>query len=214
VNPDDLGREHQEPPVVRDRRRVNPDGSVREPDPSADTSPAAQPAVVAEPDASDSSADGRVAELTDTLQRLKAEYDNYRKRTERDRQLVVEAATAQVLTQLLPVLDDVERARAHGDLTGAFGAVGEALVAVTSKLGLESYGESGDAFDPQVHDAVLQAAPATDTDVPVAAEVFRTGFRFAGRVLRPAQVAVAEPAGPAPQGEGGDGATAESSPES
>lgn len=215
MNPDDLGREHQEPPIVRDRRRVNPDGSVREPDPSA-----ASPDVGATPVADAAAAmpaqneDAHVAELTDTLQRLKAEYDNYRKRTERDRQLVVEAATAQVLSQLLPVLDDVERARTHGDLTGAFGAVGEALVAVTTKLGLESYGESGDAFDPQVHDAVLQAAPATDTEVPVAAEVFRTGFRFAGRVLRPAQVAVAEPAGPAPQGEGGDGATAESSPDS
>lgn len=210
MNPEDREREHQEPPVVRDRRRVNPDGSVREPDPSAATA-AATPPAAPEPD---SSADVRVAELTDTLQRLKAEYDNYRKRTERDRQAVVDAATAQVLAQLLPVLDDIERARAHGDLTGAFGAVGEALVTVTAKLGLESYGEPGDAFDPQVHDAVLQAAPATGTDVAVAAEVFRTGFRFAGRVLRPAQVAVAEPAGPEPQGEGGDGATAESSPES
>jgi molecular chaperone GrpE len=214
VNPEDTEREYQEPPVVRDRRRVNPDGSVREPDPSAATSETVPPPAVPDPDAPDSPADVRVAELTDTLQRIKAEYDNYRKRTERDRQLVVEAATAQVLTQLLPVLDDVERARAHGDLTGAFGAVGEALVAVTAKLGLESYGEPGETFDPQVHDAVLQAPPATGTDVPVAAEVFRTGFRFAGRVLRPAQVAVAEPAGPEPQGKGGDGATAESSPES
>jgi molecular chaperone GrpE len=212
VNPKDREHEHQEPPVVRDRRRVNPDGSVREPDPSAVSSATVSPAVV--PDSPDSPDDLRVVELTETLQRLKAEYDNYRKRTERDRQLIGEAATAQVLTQLLPVLDDVERARAHGDLTGAFGAVGEALLTVVTKLGLESYGESGDVFDPQVHDAVLQAAPATGTDVAVAAEVFRTGFRFAGRVLRPAQVAVAEPAGPESQGEGGDGATAESSPES
>lgn len=213
MNPDDLGREHQEPPVVRDRRRVNPDGSVREPDPSAAAQDVAATPAGDATGADAPSEDPRVAELTDTLQRLKAEYDNYRKRTERDRQLVVEAATAQVLTQLLPVLDDIERARAHGDLTGAFGSVGEALVTVTTKLGLESYGESGDAFDPQVHDAVLQAEPVADTDVPVAAEVFRTGFRFAGRVLRPAQVAVAEPAAPAPQGEGGEGATAESSPE-
>ncbi|HEX7353510.1 MAG TPA: nucleotide exchange factor GrpE [Mycobacteriales bacterium] len=218
MNPEDHGREHQEPPVIRDRRRVNPDGSVREPDPSAVTPPAASTADAASP-GDTTVQDERVAELTETLQRLKAEYDNYRKRTERDRQLVGEAATAQVLSQLLPVLDDIERARAHGDLTGAFGAVGEALVTVTTKLGLESYGAPGDPFDPQVHDAVMQAPPTADADVPVAAEVFRTGFRFAGRVLRPAQVAVAEPADTAvpehesAQGEGGEGAATESSPE-
>lgn len=204
MSPDPRGPEPTEPPVVRDRRRVNPDGSVREPDPSAE--PAAPEAVPAarEPDP-------RVADLTETLQRVKAEYDNYRKRTERERQVVVETATAAVLAALLPVLDDLDRARAHGDLTGAFGAVGDSLVAVMTKLGLEPYGTPGDAFDPQVHDAVLQAAPVAGSDVPVVAEVFRTGYRFAGRPVRPAQVAVAQPAGP--EGEGGDGATAESSPE-
>jgi molecular chaperone GrpE len=197
--------EHEEP-VIRDKRRVNPDGSVREPDPSA--APAAQvppAAPTGGPADGPAGEDPRIAELTDTLQRLKAEYDNYRKRTERDRSLAGDVATANVLTQLLPVLDDVDRARAHGDLTGAFGAVGDALVSITAKLGLETYGEAGDAFDPQVHDAVLQAEPVAGTAVPVAAQIFRPGFRFAGRVLRPAQVAVAEPAP-----EGGDGPTEQS----
>lgn len=188
----DLPDVEREEPVVRDKRRFNPDGSARTPDPSADTDESLAPK---EPESPGVAAeDPRVAELTDTLKRLKAEYDNYRRRTGRERQAVTELATAKVLEQLLPVLDDVERARAHGDLTGAFGAVGEALVSVATKLGLESYGKAGDAFDPQVHDAVLQAPPQTGVAVPVAAEVFRPGFRFAGRVLRPAQVAVAEPA--------------------
>lgn len=205
MSPQPREPEPTEPPVVRDRRRVNPDGSVREPDPSAEA-PAAGAVPPTEPQS-----DARVADLTETLQRVKAEYDNYRKRTERERQVVVETATAAVLAALLPVLDDLDRARAHGDLTGAFGAVGESLVAITTKLGLEPYGAAGDAFDPQVHDAVMQAEPVAGRDEPVVAEVFRTGYRFAGRPVRPAQVAVAQPA--APDGEGGEGATAESSPE-
>jgi len=203
----DLPEHEHEQPVVRDKRRVNPDGSVREPDPPAEAPAGSPAAAAAEPPAAQAvpaGDDAHVAELTDTLQRLKAEYDNYRRRTERERQAVLDTATANVLVQLLPILDDIERARAHGDLTGAFGAVGEALVSVTTKLGLESYGVAGEPFDPQVHDAVLQAAPVAGADVPVAAEVFRPGYRHAGRVLRPAQVAVAEPA-PA----GGDGPTEE-----
>jgi len=125
---------------------------------------------------------------------LKAEYDNYRRRVERDRKAVAETATAAVLSALLPVLDDIERARSHGDLTGAFGSVGDALVAVSSKLGLESFGQAGDLFDPQLHEAVMAAAPS-DVPEPVAAEIFRPGYRFAGRVLRAAQVTVSEPIG-------------------
>jgi molecular chaperone GrpE len=201
TSPSDLPRGEQsehEQPVVRDRRRVNPDGSVREPDPAGEApaasgGPGADAAVAPAP----AGPDPQVVELTETLQRLKAEYDNYRRRTDRDRQAVGEAATAQVLAGLLPVLDDVERARTHGDLTGAFAAVGDALTALVAKLGLESYGTAGEPFDPQVHDAVMNAAPAADTDVTIAAEIFRPGYRYAGRVLRPAQVAVAEPAGPA-----------------
>jgi molecular chaperone GrpE len=184
-----------EAPVIRDKRRFNPDGSARSADPSGSAAgPVSAPAPAVEPEVEAPALDPQVQELTDTLQRLKAEYDNYRRRTERERELVRDAATAQVLSGLLPILDDVERARVHGDLTGAFGAVGDALVTVVAKLGLESYGEPGEVFDPQVHDAVMTAAPQEGIDATVAAQVFRPGFRFAGRVLRPAQVAVAEPA--------------------
>ncbi len=175
-----------EAPVIRDRRRFNPDGSARAVDPSG------EPAAAAEPEGEPVPTAAATVPLED-LQRLKAEYDNYRRRTERERELVRDTATAQVLGLLLPVLDDVERARTHGDLTGAFGAVGDALVGVVTKLGLESYGEPGEVFDPQVHDAVMTAEPQPGIEATVAAQVFRPGFRFAGRVLRPAQVAVADP---------------------
>ena len=178
--------------VVRDRRRLDPQtGEVRavevvEPDPSVETVPED-----AEPD--------RVAELTADLQRLSAEYANYRKRVERDRVAVVEMATAGLLNGLLPLLDDVERARSHGDLTGAFAAVGEGLEAFTAKLGLERFGEAGEPFDPSVHEAVMSAEPDPTATVQVCAAVFQPGFRLSGgRVLRPARVSVAEPAAPAP----------------
>lgn len=135
-----------------------------------------------------------VAELTGDLQRLSAEYANYRKRVERDRLAMVEMATAGVLSELLPLLDDVERARGHGDLTGPFKGVGEGLEAVTGKLGLERFGQVGDAFDPTVHEAVMAAAPDPASEVAVCAQVLQPGYRLAGgRVMRPARVSVAEP---------------------
>ena len=215
-------REHEhehEHPVVRDKRRVNADGSVREPGPSwapaasMPTAPAGAP-LADTTSAAASALEAQVTELTDTLQRVKAEYDNYRRRTEKEKQLAGEMATAQVLSLLLPMLDDVERARSHGDLTGAFAAVGDALTTLALKLGLEQYGESGDVFDPQIHDAVMTVAPIVGAEVTVVADAFRRGYRFGGRVLRPAQVAVADPAAPeaAAGGEGPSG-TASTSPD-
>jgi molecular chaperone GrpE len=143
--------------------------------------------------------DDRVSELTSDLQRLSAEYANYRKRVERDRVAVVEMATAGLLNGLLPLLDDVERARTHGDLTGAFAAVGEGLEAFTAKLGLERFGEVGEPFDPAVHEAVMAAEPDPTASVQVCAMVLQPGFRLSGgRVLRPARVSVAEPGAAAP----------------
>ena len=175
--------------VVRDKRRLDPDsGALRVPAAAApeDPVPAEDAPPGAEPD--------RVAELTADLQRLSAEYANYRKRVERDRVAVVEMATAGLLAGLLPVLDDVERARQHGDLTGGFQAVGEALEALTAKLGLERFGEAGEPFDPSVHEALMQAEPDATATVAVCAAVFSPGYRMSGgRVLRPARVSVAEP---------------------
>lgn len=190
-------REEEEPRiVVHDKRRLDPQtGAVREPTAATGTNePTPSPDAGTTPASGD---DPRVRELTETLQRLKAEYDNYRRRADRERQELVERATGNVLATLLPVLDDIERARAHGDLTGAFGAVGESLVGVAVKLGLEMFAESGEAFDPQVHEAVMQAEPAAGAREPVIADVFRPGYRHAGRILRPAQVSVSEPTGSA-----------------
>jgi len=186
--------------VVRDKRRIDPQtGEAREA--ASALPPEAPPAGEPEGSAVAEAAADPVAELTADLQRLSAEYANYRKRVERDRVAVVEMATAGVLSQLLPLLDDVDRARVHGDLTGGFKGVGDALEAITSKLGLERFGLAGDAFDPQVHEAVMQAEPDPSASVAVCAQVLQPGFRVSGRVLRPARVSVAEPgaaAGPAP----------------
>ncbi len=94
------------------------------------------------------------------------------------------------------MLDDVDRARAHGDLEGAFRSVGEALESVVGRLGLERYGEPGEPFDPTVHEAIALVSSA-EVSVPTATAVHQPGYRFAGRVVRPAVVSVAEPEHPA-----------------
>lgn len=184
----------QEPVVVRDRRRLDPEtGEVRPVEdtaPDAGEAPAAAPAEGAEP----VEAGDPVAELTADLQRVSAEYANYRKRVDRDRLAVVEQAVGSVLAELLPLLDDIDRARQHDDLTGAFKGVGEALEAVTQRLGLQRFGEPGEPFDPAVHEALLQAEPDPTATVAVCAQVLQPGYRLGERVLRPARVSVAEPA--------------------
>jgi len=137
-----------------------------------------------------------LAERTADLQRVSAEYANYRRRVERDRAAVVELAQDRVLSALLPVLDDVDRAREHGDLDGAFKAVAEQLVAVLAKLGLESFGEPGEPFDPTRHEAVMHST-SEDVEGPTCVAVMRRGYQRGERVLRPAMVHVADPAEPA-----------------
>ena len=181
--------------VVRDKRRLDPlSGELREP---AAPAPAAADGEPTDTDPGDElSADLQrvTAELTSDLQRVSAEYANYRKRVDRDRTLVAELATAGLLAELLPLLDDVERARQHGDLDGAFKSVGEGIEAVATKLGLERFGTAGDPFDPAVHEALMQAEPDPASTVATCAQVLQPGYRLAsGRVLRPARVAVAEP---------------------
>ena len=179
--------------VVRDKRRLDPEsGELRE-------QPTASPPTGVPPASSDTAEEAadepdRVAELTADLQRVSAEYANYRKRVDRDRVAVVEMATAGLLSGLLPVLDDIDRAREHGDLTGPFAAVAESLGSLTSKLGLEQFGEAGEPFDPSVHEALMQAEPDPEATVATCAAVLQKGYRLSGgRVLRPARVSVAEP---------------------
>ncbi|GAB3226868.1 hypothetical protein GCM10027447_17540 [Glycomyces halotolerans] len=131
-------------------------------------------------------------ERTRDLQRLNAEFQNYRKRVERDKSRAGELATAAVLSSLLPILDDLDRAREHGDLNGPFGSVAEQLTGALAKHGLESFGEKGDRFDPTVHEAVAHMQMG-DVDGPTCIDVMRHGYRLGDRLLRPALVAVAEP---------------------
>lgn len=133
-----------------------------------------------------------LTERTHDLQRVTAEYANYRKRVDRDRGAAAEQTTGKVLTDLLPVLDDIDRAREHGDLVGPFASVAEQLTAVTGKLGLVAFGEKGDPFDPNRHEAVAHLTSADVTE-PTCVEVMRRGYTLGERMLRAALVAVADP---------------------
>ena len=213
-------QEHEEGQrvVVRDKRRVDASGAVREPDPEVEVGSASAGATEqgVEPSGADAVPDDATInrsaeevaaddfvelrslqalldERTADLQRVKAEFDNYRKRVDRDRQAMAEQAMAGVLIHLLPVLDDVDRAREHGELTGGFKSVADALDGSLAKLGLERFGTEGDAFDPMVHEAVTHQHSADVTEA-TCVSVMRPGYRFADRLIRPAMVAVAEPA--------------------
>ena len=193
--------------VVRDRRRIDPEtGQVRHPADADSASAGAGPAAEPEPDPAAAVATAevaaQVAERTADLQRVSAEYANYRRRVERDRDSVLLNARVQFVSELLTVLDDVERADAHGDLTGPFKAVADKVIAVVQKQGLESFGQEGEPFDPSIHEAVQHdAAAGPGPSVTVVSAVLRRGYRIAGRVLRPAMVTVVDRA------EGGTGAT-------
>lgn len=135
----------------------------------------------------------QLAERTADLQRLQAEYANYRKRVDRDRATVREQAVAGALTELLPVLDAIGQAREHGELSGGFKSVADSLQAATTKLGLVSYGQRGDVFDPKIHEALTHTySPDVAEDTCV--EVLQPGYKVGERILRAARVAVAEPA--------------------
>lgn len=133
-----------------------------------------------------------VAELTADLQRLQAEYQNYRKRVERDRALASELAIAALLMELLPVLDDLDRAREHGELAGGFKSVAEQIERTVEKLGLIKFGEAGAPFDPQIHEALMHLTSADVTEATATA-ILQPGYKLKDRVLRPARVAVTDP---------------------
>ncbi len=133
-----------------------------------------------------------VSALTADLQRLQAEYANYKKRVERDRSLAHELAVSSVLIELLPVLDDIERAQSHGELTGGFKAVADQVASATERIGLIKYGQEGDAFDPQIHEALLHDTSA-DVTTSTATKILQPGYKFKERILRPARVGVTDP---------------------
>ena len=135
-----------------------------------------------------------VATLTSDLQRLQAEYANYKKRVERDRAVAHESAVGAVLSELLALLDDVDRAEQHGELSGGFKAVADQLNSITSRIGLEKYGTEGEVFDPQIHEALMHDESA-DVAVPTASKILQPGYKYKERILRPARVAVTDPTG-------------------
>ena len=167
---------------VTDKRRIDPEtGEVR--------AGASAPAASADEAQSD-----QVAELTADLQRITAEYANYRKRVDRDRDLVKDLAIAAVLEQLLPILDDIDRAREHEELSGGFLAVADNLTKVMERFNLVPTGAVGDEFNPTEHEA-LQMIKSENFTVPSVATVLRKGYRRGEKLIRPAQVVVAEPKG-------------------
>ena len=201
-------------PVIRDNRKVDPEtGAARHPDSEA-TAPTEGNAAPTDGDAlsqaeeilngvevpaeesvaSGAAAEAQAAELRNDLLRLQAEYVNYRKRVERDRAVAGEMAVIGVLNSLLPVLDDVDAARQHGDLEdGPFAAIATKLENALKTYGLERIADTGVEFDPTIHEALIQQ-PGEDIEVDTVSQVLRSGYRSGERVLRAAQVIVAVPA--------------------
>ncbi len=133
-----------------------------------------------------------VAALTEDIQRLQAEYSNYKKRVDRDRLLAGEIATAGVLLELLPILDDLDRAGEHGELTGGFKAVADQVLSATKKLGLEKFGEVATTFDPNIHEALMHETSKEVKETTVT-KILQFGYKYKERVLRPARVVVTDP---------------------
>ncbi len=191
--------------VVRDKRKIKDPGKAAPSEPVVEAAEVAEPAGEPEPAGAAEAGDSPgplgaelealrsdIDELTRDLQRITAEYANYRKRVDRDRGLVTEQAIAAVLAALLPVLDDIDRAREHGDLVGPFGSVAEQLVNSLTKFGLTPFGEKGDAFDPTRHEAVAHQTSGEVTE-PTCVDILRRGYLLGDRLVRPALVAVADP---------------------
>jgi len=135
-----------------------------------------------------------LADLTTDLQRLQAEYLNYKRRVERDRELIRENATYAALAPIVDVLDTIDRAREHGDVDGGFKAVADQLERVVSGLGLSRFGSVGDAFDPSLHEALSHIGEDPEVSVTTCKVIAKAGYRIGDRVVRAAQVLVVDPA--------------------
>jgi len=199
----------EEGPIIRDKRRIDPTTGEVRPE-AANAAASGAPATGDAPSSPAEPTDPVDAELaqmmsgdaqrllderTADLQRVQAEFANYRRRVERDRQAVAEQALASVLIGVLPVLDDIDRAREHGEVEGGFKLVADGLETTLTKLGLERFGTAGEPFDPNVHEALTHGLSADVTE-PNCAQVFQPGYRVGDRVLRPARVGVVEPGEP------------------
>ena len=133
-----------------------------------------------------------IVTLTADLQRLQAEYANYRKRVDRDRSVAAEFSIAAVLAELLPVLDDLDRAADHGELTGGFKAVADRITAIVERLGLTKFADAPVPFNPEIHEALTHEV-SKDVSEPTASKILQPGYKFKERVIRAARVAVTDP---------------------
>jgi molecular chaperone GrpE len=170
---------------------TEPDGAVPEQEtpPAEEAQPEEAPAEPAPP-----TLEEQLAERTADLQRLQAEYVNYKRRVDRDRELVRAQGETAVLQSLLTVLDDIARAADHGELEGGFKAVADSLQQAVAKHRLEAFGAKGERFDPSLHEAVFHAGESAEVDTTTVDSILRTGYKVGDRVLRPATVGVVDPA--------------------
>lgn len=177
----------QEHVTVTDKRRIDPEtGEVRQVPPGG-TPGGAEPGAFTGESQEEA---GKAAELLGDLQRVQADFANYRKRALRDQQAAADRAKAAVVNQLLGVLDDLDRARTHGDLeSGPLKAVADKLVGALSGLGLTAFGEEGEDFDPALHEAVQHEG---DGSRPVIGTVMRQGYKLGDQILRHAMVGVVD----------------------
>ena len=183
--------------TVTDKRRIDPEtGEVRQVPPGPQQGGAPGGAAPASDSAGESGggpADGKVAELTADLQRVQADFANYRKRALRDQQAATDRAKAAVVSQLLGVLDDLDRARKHGDLdSGPLKSVADKLMSALTGLGLAAFGAEGEDFDPVLHEAVQHEGDGAEGSKPVIGTVMRQGYRLGENVLRHALVGVVD----------------------
>ena len=182
TNASELNEESSEGVKISDKRRIDPQtGQPR------DESAAEQNSGETNSETSD-----KVSELTADLQRITAEYANYRKRVDRDRELIRDMSTSVALEQLIPILDDISRAREHGDLTGTFSTVADALSTVTKRLGLVEFGKVDEDFDPSIHEA-LSTMEDDSVESQKVGTVAQVGYKVGERILRPARVVVKQP---------------------
>jgi len=211
VGPRAVGSDEFEPtgPKVTDKRRLDPStGAVRDATPAHDDFSELEQGEAGPGDEDVESLDvdpdttlvadltRDLVDLTRDLQRVQAEYVNYKKRVDRDRALHHHVAVSSVFEALLPVLDDIHLARQHGDLEGGpFAAIADKLEGILTKFGVERFGQPGEAFDPSVHEALMhsQAELAEGTEVATVVQVMQPGYRMGERLIRAARVAVADP---------------------
>lgn len=213
-NPSTGSGEPNDEPIIRDKRRIDPETGQVRPSPDAEGAPAeGAPSAGEATDAAEgadedvltvddilNAAQAEVQEPSDEhladLKRVTAEYANYRKRTEANREVERERAVGAAVSVLLPVLDDLDRAEKHGDLEGdaPFATIAAKLRAAVEKLGLTPFGEVGEPFDPTRHEAIFQQ-PSDEVDTDTVADVVETGYLLGGTLLRAAKVVVKTPQG-------------------